>query len=77
MLVAASMRVVVAAGPPPSRQAGDTDTHAALFSETRFPSATTCARCHAEVYRESLVSHIFRTTPATIGGQRGPVATAS
>ena len=25
----------------------------------------------------SLVSHIFRTTPATIGGQRGPVATAS
>ena len=24
-----------------------------------------------------LVSHIFRTTPATIGGQRGPVATAS
>ena len=25
----------------------------------------------------SLVSHIFRTTPATIGSQRGPVATAS
>ena len=24
-----------------------------------------------------LVSHIFRTTPATIGSQRGPVATAS
>ena len=23
------------------------------------------------------LSHIFRTTPATIGGQRGPVATAS
>ena len=30
---------------------------------------------HGESY--SLVSHIFRTTPATIGGQRGPVATAS
>ena len=28
-------------------------------------------------YAESLVSHIFRTTPATIGSQRGPVATAS
>ena len=27
--------------------------------------------------RASLVSHIFRTTPATIGSQRGPVATAS
>ena len=25
----------------------------------------------------TLVSHIFRTTPATIGSQRGPVATAS
>ena len=29
------------------------------------------------VDRVSLVSHIFRTTPATIGSQRGPVATAS
>jgi multicomponent Na+:H+ antiporter subunit E len=29
------------------------------------------------VYLVSLVSHIFRTTPATIGSQRGPVATAS
>ena len=29
------------------------------------------------VYWNSLVSHIFRTTPATIGSQRGPVATAS
>ena len=31
----------------------------------------------APVYVEALVSHIFRTTPATIGSQRGPVATAS
>ena len=30
-----------------------------------------------QVYAISLVSHIFRTTPATIGSQRGPVATAS
>ena len=29
------------------------------------------------VYLATLVSHIFRTTPATIGSQRGPVATAS
>ena len=29
------------------------------------------------VLSETLVSHIFRTTPATIGSQRGPVATAS
>ena len=29
------------------------------------------------VLAASLVSHIFRTTPATIGSQRGPVATAS
>ena len=29
------------------------------------------------LYGKSLVSHIFRTTPATIGSQRGPVATAS
>ena len=29
------------------------------------------------VYPPALVSHIFRTTPATIGSQRGPVATAS
>ena len=29
------------------------------------------------VYDMPLVSHIFRTTPATIGSQRGPVATAS
>ena len=30
-----------------------------------------------QVEVRSLVSHIFRTTPATIGSQRGPVATAS
>ena len=29
------------------------------------------------VWLGTLVSHIFRTTPATIGSQRGPVATAS
>ena len=57
MLLTASMRLL-AAGPAPSRDAGD--THAALFSETRFPSATTCARCHAEIYREwSVSSHAY------------------
>ena len=33
--------------------------------------------CLDRVWDVSLVSHIFRTTPATIGSQRGPVATAS
>ena len=35
------------------------------------------AQARAQAAREPLVSHIFRTTPATIGSQRGPVATAS
>lgn len=30
--------------------------HAALFSENRFPSATTCATCHPDHYREWSVS---------------------
>ena len=32
------------------------DEHAALFAEDRFPSATTCAPCHADIYREWSVS---------------------
>ena len=44
---------------PPETRA-PVDTHAALFSEDRFPSATTCARCHAEIYREwSVSSHAY------------------
>ena len=39
--------------------------------------ALTFGICPGRVYQRSLVSHIFRTTPATIGSQRGPVATAS
>ena len=35
------------------------------------------ARARYWVVLKALVSHIFRTTPATIGSQRGPVATAS
>ena len=32
------------------------DEHAELFAEDRFPSATTCAPCHADIYREWSVS---------------------
>ena len=43
-------------------------------SATRTPGDTTAG---THLYKGTLVSHIFRTTPATIGSQRGPVATAS
>ena len=42
-----------------------------------FVSVTEGKTGDVKVARTSLVSHIFRTTPATIGSQRGPVATAS
>ncbi len=32
------------------------DAHQNLFAENRFPSATTCATCHADIYREWSVS---------------------
>ena len=58
--LAASVSVVAAAGEPSHDvHAADlraADVHAALFAEERFPSATTCARCHAEIYREWSVS---------------------
>ena len=43
----------------------------------RFYEQPLINNVHRGDYVESLVSHIFRTTPATIGSQRGPVATAS
>ncbi|MCY4122010.1 MAG: multiheme c-type cytochrome, partial [Acidobacteria bacterium] len=48
--LAASASVAAASGEPAA------DVHAALFAEERFPSATTCAGCHAEIYREWSVS---------------------
>ena len=58
--LAASITMVAAEElPPPAQPAGDPD-HAALFAEERFPSATTCAPCHAEIYREwSVSSHAY------------------
>ncbi len=58
--LAASITMVAAEElPPPAQPAGDPD-HAALFAEERFPSATTCAACHAEIYREwSVSSHAY------------------
>jgi hypothetical protein len=49
-----SIVVVSARGQAP--QQGAVQQHEALFAENRFPSATTCAPCHAEIYREWSVS---------------------
>ena len=55
----ASMTMVAAQEAPQPQPAGDAD-HEALFAEDRFPSATTCAPCHAEIYREwSVSSHAY------------------
>jgi nitrate/TMAO reductase-like tetraheme cytochrome c subunit len=44
---------------PPEAQAA-ADAHANLFAESRFPSATTCATCHLDIYREwSVSSHAY------------------
>ena len=51
------------------------DPHAALFAEERFPSATTCAACHGEIYREwsvsphayAQLSPVFNAMQAKIG----------
>ena len=67
------MRVIVAEQPLPRPVVGD--AHQALFAEDRFPSATTCARCHAEIYREwsasphayAQLSPIFNAMQAKIG----------
>ena len=58
--LAASMTMVAAEElPRPAQAAGDAN-HAALFAEDRFPSATTCAPCHADIYREwSVSSHAY------------------
>ena len=74
LLVAASMRVTVAGQLPPLQPVAE-DAHQALFAEERFPSATTCARCHAEIYREwsvsphayAQLSPIFNAMQAKIG----------
>ena len=52
----ASMIVVGAEEPSASLQPEIAAAHEALFAEDRFPSATTCAPCHADIYREWSVS---------------------
>ena len=58
----------------PVRGFGETSRRDAWWVQ---PAAVFAGLAAALVYLTSLVSHIFRTTPATIGSQRGPVATAS
>ncbi|HUG89813.1 MAG TPA: multiheme c-type cytochrome [Planctomycetaceae bacterium] len=43
-------------GQPPGQPQTAGDVHKALFAENRFPSATTCAPCHEDIYREWSVS---------------------
>ena len=56
VMLGASIIVVGAEEPGTSRQAEIADEHEALFAEDRFPSATTCAPCHEDIYREWSVS---------------------
>ena len=59
-VLAATMAVVGAETPAASGQAETAPDHAALFAEDRFPSATTCAPCHEDIYREwSVSSHAY------------------
>ena len=47
---------VVGAVERPAQQPDGAENHEALFAEDRFPSATTCAPCHEDIYREWSVS---------------------
>lgn len=58
-VLAASM-AAAGAETPAARQPKTAADHAALFAEDRFPSATTCAPCHEDIYREwSVSSHAY------------------
>ena len=56
VMLAASMIVQGAEEPRALRQVEIADEHESLFAEDRFPSATTCAPCHEDIYREWSVS---------------------
>ena len=68
---------MLAGAPPPSAPGPQQlqDSHAALFAEERFPSATTCAACHGDIYREwsvsphayAQLSPVFNAMQAKIG----------
>ena len=56
VVLGALMIVVGAEETTAARQQEIADEHEALFAEDRFPSATTCAPCHEDIYREWSVS---------------------
>ena len=56
VVLGASMIVVGAEEPTATWQEEIAGEHEALFAEGRFPSATTCAPCHEDIYREWSVS---------------------
>jgi Cytochrome c554 and c-prime len=50
------------------------EAHAALFSENRFPSATTCATCHPDHYREWSVSpHSYAQMSPVFNAMHGTI----
>ena len=65
---------VVGAAEQPAQPPDGVEDHEALFAEDRFPSATTCAPCHEDIYREwsvsahayAQMSPIFNAMHATI-----------
>ena len=68
--------MLAGAPPPPAPEPHEIqDRHAALFAEQRFPSATTCASCHGDIYREwsvsphayAQLSPVFNAMQAKIG----------
>ena len=51
---------VVGAEERPAPQPDGVEDHEAVFAEDRYPSATTCAPCHEDIYREwSVSSHAY------------------
>lgn len=55
-VVMLSLSFTVTGAQESTQPPGDGDTHADLFVDDRFPSATACAPCHEEIYREWSVS---------------------
>lgn len=58
VMLGLSFSVVGAQEPTQPQESGE--DHAALFADDRFPSATACAPCHEDIYREwSVSSHAY------------------
>ena len=59
VMLAVSFAAVGATAQPPQQPDGFED-HEAVFAEDRYPSATSCAPCHEDIYREwSVSSHAY------------------